>query len=76
MKFPTNEGGLDRILRVAAGAILGGVFLAGALTGVTAGVVLALSLVLLLTGIMGFCPLYALLHISTLRPREDPAHRP
>lgn len=74
MKIPTNEGALDRTLRVVAGLAVGWVFLTGTLTGVAAGVALALSLLLLLTGITGFCPLYALLHVSTVhgQPRGEP----
>lgn len=74
MKIPTNEGALDRTLRIVAGLAIGWVFVTGTLTGVAGGVALAVSLVLLLTGITGFCPLYALLHVSTAhhQPREEP----
>jgi Protein of unknown function (DUF2892) len=66
--FPRNEGALDRIIRFVAGLGLGIVAVV-ALTGpwqIVAGVVAA---ILLVTGLVGFCPLYALLRIDT-RGRE------
>jgi hypothetical protein len=62
--FPQNEGALDRIIRVVAGVGLG-IVVFMLLTGVwqiVAGVVAA---ILLVTGLVGFCPLYALLRIDT-----------
>jgi uncharacterized membrane protein len=60
----TNENGIDRIIRGIAGVALlavGLVFVKG-----TLGIVLAVvGAVLLVTGILGFCPIYALLHIGT-----------
>ncbi len=63
-----NEGKADRILRVLVGVILGVVawmmlgLADGAIFGVIAGIV---ALVLILTGIVGFCPAYRLLGIRT-----------
>jgi Protein of unknown function (DUF2892) len=56
----TNEGGLDRALRIIAGLVL--IALAG--TG-TVGVWGYIGLVPLATGLMGWCPLYTLLGINT-----------
>lgn len=56
----TNEGGLDRALRIIAGLVLIG--LAG--TG-TVGVWGYIGLVPLATGLMGWCPLYTMLGINT-----------
>ena len=59
-----NEGAVDRAIRGVVGVILlvvGVVLVKG-----TIGIVLdALGAILLVTGIVGFCPLYALFHIST-----------
>ena len=56
----TNEGTLDRALRVAAGLALIGL----AATD-TLGPWAYLGVVPLLTGLAGFCPLYAVLGINT-----------
>lgn len=71
MTLRVNVGGLDRILRVAAGSILlpGGFWL---LAGHYryALLALALGLVNLVTGMIGFCPLYLPFGISTARNDE------
>jgi hypothetical protein len=56
----TNEGTLDRALRVTAGLVLIGL----AATG-TVGLWGYVGLVPLVTGAMGYCPLYTLLGINS-----------
>ena len=69
--MPRNESGLDRIVRASLGLAL----LSLAFTGpcVWVGVV---GLVVLITGILGSCPLYALLGISTCRTQHLGEHGP
>lgn len=55
-----NVGGIDRILRIVLGVVL----LALTLTG-TIGVWGWIGIVPLLTGALGFCPLYPLLGFSS-----------
>jgi hypothetical protein len=65
--FAINEGTWDRALRIMVGAVLLYLGLGGVVTG-TAGIALAIVAVLpLLTGLIGWCPLYSLLGISTSR---------
>jgi|YelNatPaOPRAMG01_1025707.scaffolds.fasta_scaffold16397_6 hypothetical protein len=60
----TNEGAIDRILRVILAVIL--FWLATIVTNVYLAIVIAIvGLVLLFTGALGYCGLYALLGIST-----------
>lgn len=59
-----NEGPLDRAIRVVLGVAMLGVGF-GVLGGTAGTVVGVVGLVPLLTGIVGFCPLYALLHVRT-----------
>ena len=56
----SNVGGIDRILRIVAGLVL----IALTLTG-TIGVWGWIGVVPLLTGLVGFCPIYPLLGFST-----------
>jgi hypothetical protein len=58
MKF--NVGGIDRILRVVAGLALVGLTLAGSI-----GVWGWIGVVPLLTGIVKFCPAYAIFGLNT-----------
>ena len=67
MNFTANESPIDRIIRIALGIGLAGLALAGAVTAPLLFVVWAVAAIALVTGIVGFCPLYALLRISTNR---------
>jgi hypothetical protein len=73
--FAQNEGALDRALRIVVGLGLGiAVFtlLAGAWQIVAA----VAAAILLLTGVVGFCPLYALLRINTRGRAASATARP
>jgi Protein of unknown function (DUF2892) len=56
----SNVGGIDRILRIGAGVVLLGL----AATG-TVGAWGWIGVVPLLTGAIGFCPVYPLLGLNT-----------
>lgn len=56
-----NESMVDRTLRIVAGAVILALGWTGAVTGAAGTVLKVLGFVPLLTGIVGFCPLYALL---------------
>ena len=60
-----NESMLDRIIRVIAGIALLALYFTGTVTGAVGIILIVLGAVLLLTGLVGFCPLYALLKINT-----------
>lgn len=64
-KIDRNEGSLDRGLRVLAGLVL----LALAVTGML-GVWAWIGVVPLVTGLLGWCPLYTALGINTCRLRR------
>lgn len=56
----TNEGGIDRMVRIVAGLVLLGLMAMG-----TIGWWGWLGVVLLATGLIGWCPAYALLGTNT-----------
>jgi Inner membrane protein YgaP-like, transmembrane domain len=60
-----NESGWDRVVRVVLGVLLVGAALAGAVTGALGIVAGVAGLVLLATGVVGWCPLYRLFRVST-----------
>jgi hypothetical protein len=63
-----NEGTLDRALRAALGVAL--LIIGFAVIGGTAGTVVGIvGFVPLLTGIVGWCPLYSLFGIRTTQSR-------
>lgn len=63
-----NVGGIERPIRIGAGlvAIIIGLF--AGLSTTMSGAALAVGVILLLTGAMGFCPLFTLLGINTCTP--------
>jgi hypothetical protein len=60
-----NEAGWDRIARIVLGAILLYLGFGGIVAGGLGLVLDVLGFVLLLTGLVGWCPLYALFKFST-----------
>lgn len=63
--FKTNEGSADRIIRVVLGAaLIAAYFLLPNLLG-GLNWLLLIGIIPLLTGLVGWCPLYALFGMST-----------
>jgi len=64
--FKTNEGTVDRAIRVLLGGTLAWLgTMSGAVTGTLATVTLIVGVALVITGITGFCGLYRVLGINT-----------
>jgi len=61
----TNESNIDRIIRVAAGIILLVLGWGNFVTGGVGEVFKWLGFLPLITGLIGFCPLYALIKMRT-----------
>lgn len=59
-----NEGTIDRVARIAAGVLLFAIAFFAAKPWLT-----VFGVVMLLTGAVGFCPLYRLIGIDTCRAR-------
>lgn len=65
-----NMGSTDKIIRLVVAIIFGGLYYTNTITG-TWGIVLGvLAVVLLLTSLVSFCPLYPLLGLNT-KKRTD-----
>lgn len=62
-----NVGMIDKAIRISTALIVGGLYFGGNLSGTWAVILLALSGVLILTGVSGFCPLYSVLNFSSRR---------
>lgn len=61
----TNESNIDRYIRVILGIVLIVLKFTGVVAGTLGWVFVAIGALALLTGLIGFCPLYALLKIKT-----------
>ncbi len=62
-----NESNTDRIIRAVAGVVLLFLGFGGTLSGTLAIVADVVGLILLVTAALGFCPLYAIFKIGTLK---------
>ena len=60
-----NESPADRIVRIVLGVVLAALAITGVATGALAAAAWIVAGLLLVTGAVGFCPLYAVLRFST-----------
>ena len=65
MKLSQNVGTIDRIARIAVGTLLFVAFAGGFVTGTLGWVAAGLAVIMLVTGALGFCPIYAVLGVRT-----------
>lgn len=72
MKF-VNEASWDRIARVVLGVVLLGLGWTGAVGGTLGTVFKFLGFVPLATGLVGWCPIYAILQFRTNNESNQPA---
>lgn len=61
-----NMGTIDRVIRVLLAIVVIVLYLTGSITGIAAIILGILAAVFVLTSLIGFCPLYALIKISTI----------
>jgi hypothetical protein len=60
-----NVGSTDKIVRVALAAVFAWLYFSGMVTGVLGLALLLLGGIFVLTSAIGFCPIYALVGLST-----------
>jgi hypothetical protein len=60
-----NMGTIDRVIRVILALLVLVLYLAGSITGTVAIILGIFAVIFFLTSVVGFCPLYVLLKIST-----------
>ena len=65
MKFTTNMGQTDRIIRIALAVVFAALNLFGIVSGVLGLVLWGLAAVFVLTSVISFCPLYLPFKLST-----------
>ena len=62
-----NMGNTDRIIRLIVAAVVAILFFSGVIQGTVATILLVFAAIFVATSLVGFCPLYTLLGISTCR---------
>jgi hypothetical protein len=65
-----NMGGLDRVVRLIAAAVVAVLYYSGIIEGTLAYVLLALAGIFIVTSFVSFCPLYALVGFNTCKVKN------
>lgn len=65
----SNMSTADKFVRVLIGVLIAVLYYLNVISGTTAIVFLALGIVLLITSLVSFCPLYTLFGISTCKKK-------
>ena len=63
-------GSADKIIRLILAVVFAALYFTGNVTGVLGYVLLVLAAVFVLTSLVGFCPLYAIVGLSTCPTTE------
>jgi len=66
--FKQNLGTVDRVIRIGLGIVLAAIGML-VLKGTASAVVSVVALIPLVTGLIGFCPLYVPFKLSTVKAR-------
>ncbi len=66
-----NMGAVDRSIRTLLAIIVVVLYFTGYISGVAAIILGIIAVIFLVTSFVGFCPLYTLFGISTIRKREE-----
>jgi O-antigen/teichoic acid export membrane protein len=73
-KMKTNMGTVDKSIRILFAAAVAILYLTGMIGGVLAVVLGGLAGIMVLTSVIGFCPLYLPIGLSTKKEGRTPAH--
>jgi len=61
----TNVGGIDKIVRILIAVVAAVLYFTGTVSGVLGYVALAVGAIMLLTAVVGSCPIYSLIGMNT-----------
>lgn len=71
MTVHKNMGIIDRLIRIGLAAVVAVLYFTDQLTGMVAVILGLLAIAFLLTSLVGFCPLYVPLRISTKGKKKE-----
>lgn len=66
-----NMSMLDRLIRLLTGIVIGFFYIIGIISGTVGLVALIIGIIFFVTSMVGICPLYSLLRISTCDNKRD-----
>ncbi|MBK7099958.1 MAG: DUF2892 domain-containing protein [Sphingobacteriales bacterium] len=64
-----NLGKVDKIIRVLLALVIGFLYYKGVISGISGIIFMALALIFVLTSLVSFCPIYALIGINTCKKK-------
>jgi hypothetical protein len=64
-----NMSSTDRVIRIAVAVLFASLFLSHVIVGIAGIVLISFAAVMLITSVVGFCPLYRILGINTCRSK-------
>lgn len=67
LNMKNNVGTADRIIRIILAIVMAALYFTGTVTGTFGIVLVVLAGVFVLTSLIGFCPIYAILGIKTCK---------
>lgn len=65
-----NMGNADKLVRVLIAAVIGLLYYMDKITGTLAYILMAVAIILLITSLVNFCPLYKLIGINTCKIKK------
>ncbi|MBK5208479.1 MAG: DUF2892 domain-containing protein [Flavobacteriaceae bacterium] len=66
-----NMGSTDKLIRVLIAVVIAVLYYLGKIEGTLAIVLMAFAVILLLTSLVSFCPLYTIFGINTCKKRAE-----
>lgn len=63
----SNVGTIDKVVRILLAVLISVLYFTGTVSGTLAYILLALGAIFLLTSLVGFCPIYRLVGVSTCK---------
>ena len=71
MKLNKNMGLIDRIIRITAAVLFAYLYFSGTVSGILGIILLAFSIIFILTSLVSFCPLYLPFKLSTIKKETE-----
>jgi len=66
----SNIGSTDKIIRILLAIVIAVLYFTNVISGTTGIILLALGVILLLTALINFCPIWAMLSINTKKKKD------
>jgi hypothetical protein len=71
MNMKKNMGNVDRTVRILLAVVFAVLYFSGTVTGTMGYVLLALGAIFVLTSLVSFCPIYAIVGLSTCPAKKE-----